>query len=213
MANLESLQLFSPQKGIENLRQLYTRNDYEKANHIQSIKSLNEILDSPAFMNEKAIYVICDLDGVVINSFPFPQNDKNFSSFRALSEICRKAESFVLWSNRKPVADESRIGRLTQGNLAISRTPFITERSIKRASRKKGLLRGLHKQKLEFGWEKMWGNGRFATYAEKALAKDGILIVIGSSFFDRRSVKQFLDQANPDTLDRFYYYDTGRILY
>jgi len=162
MLNIETLSLFSPQKGIENLRQLYAQNDHEKANHIQSIESLNEVLDTPVFMNEKAIHVICDLDGVIINSFPFSKNDKNFSSLRALFKICRKAESFVLWSNRKSIAGDSCIGRLTQGNRAVSCAPFVTEGLNSSIERLKRFLRHANpenEQKLEFGWDKMWGNG------------------------------------------------------
>ncbi len=221
MGRVEKLKNILPGENLQQLQELYCSTlpaEKEFSNHIRHIDKLPEVLSSPPMSEidsdkKEELTIFCDFDGVVIDNFPV-KND-NYANFLALRTMCRKAERLVIWSTRAQIKDKSILGLITGRDKGISCAPLITNSS---KDRLRGFLEKADsgtQRELDLSMGKIFGDGNFSALADEALEEaDQKLVVIGSSHFDRKRVRGFLENCDePEKLKRFWYFDTGHWFY
>lgn len=205
-----------------------------------AIKRIFEILDSykkqadknqPSEQNLPSVNVFCDFDGVIrprLLQSPFNERLKNIL---ALRKLVKEINSLTLWSSRifvnidkdDPQYDKNdfkkRIDRLISffidNSGAVSRFPFFTQRSKRRLSNFFKKINSDCHTKFNIGPEKITGKDLFIEKALNILNQNQFLFIIGSSFFDRKRVETLirLCQQKNIYLSRFYYFDTGKVIF
>ena len=152
----------------------------------------------------------------------FPSK-KETSTLWDLEKLVKNVRSFTLWSSRIVVNTDNHQGiaafltnHLIEGNNALSRFPFFTNRSLRRFF---NFLQNINsKCDIEFniGPGKLTGQDPFIEKALNILEQGKPLFIIGSSLFDRRRIRKLVElcqQNNSNLLKHLYYFDTGRMIY
>ena len=226
--------IFKPaDQQIKDISDLLASFGLEGQKHVNQVQNLNEATDEILKIiresednNQSPLgHIFCDFDGVIRPRLVM----RNFSlkekklTVRALKSLIKNVHSFTLWSSRIVVNTDNHQGiaafltnHLIEGNNALSRFPFFTNRSLRRLF---NYLQDINPNcDIEFniGPEKLTGQDPFIEKALNILNQGQSLFIISSSFVDRMRIKKLVElcqQNNSNLLNHLYYFDTGRMIY
>jgi hypothetical protein len=151
----------------------------------------NEIDKICPYGGEKPVVTISDLDGVFFELGKSNTWEQNIERLKALGNIAKKSEEIVFWT-----------GRTESDNFGFF--PFISREKIDRF--KKYLNKANPDCKVSFkcGLLKLINGNGFNNLVTEKINNGKEVLVIGSSFSDRKKITKAKDRGN-----KFFYFDTG----
>jgi len=153
------------------------------------------IVKTDAYSSGRSVVTFADLDGVFLE---YGKNDcveKNIERFRALTKIAKVSEEIVLWSGR------------TESDM-FAFMPFIERSKIIKIKKLINIANPNCQVSFDFGIQKLLSASKMRERVEKIISQDKNVVVIGSSFFDRKSVAKIADNIGEKRKNLFYF-DTG----
>ena len=179
---------------------------------------LSEITQREPFLVGEKIVSILDLDGVLCEYGQRNNFDCNVSRLLNLKKIISKSDEFIFYSSRIEMNEDSKIWDFLKplfGDTIIAKCPFITKSS---ENRLKSFAEKVNPDCLiqfKVGFKKMRScfglDDNLFDMVEKSLEQNKKIVMIGSSIFDRKIVKQIVENTKEKGLNtkNIYSFNTG----
>lgn len=165
----------------------------------EEIIKFSMISESRPYLMSNRVTTITDLDGVFFPTFMEDDFCKNVEKFRSLQNISKRSSEIIFWSSRTPTEN-------------CDLFPFISREKMKKMD---DLIKRANSEcEVSFfcGLSKMMNDEKVKEKIKQMTSQNQFVSMIGSSFFDRRTICGIRQELSNEEQNLLYYFDTGHMI-